>query len=60
MPGWVGVIAMWNPVSSTANATRELFGNPVPGGGSWIENHALLTAVVWALLITAVYQHLSR
>ena len=32
MPDWLGFIAMWNPVSSTANAIRELFGNPVPTG----------------------------
>ena len=28
MPGWLGVIAEWNPISSTINAARELFGNP--------------------------------
>jgi ABC-2 type transport system permease protein len=68
MPGWLGAIAMWNPVSSTANAIRELFGNPLPVGDSWIEQHALLMAVVWPLLVTAVflplavrrYQNLSR
>ena len=59
---------MWNPVSSTANATRELFGNPVPLGDSWIEQNAMLMAVVWPILITAIflplavrkYQRLSR
>ncbi|KNE83278.1 multidrug ABC transporter permease [Streptomyces fradiae] len=68
MPDWLGAVAMWNPVSSTANAIRELFGNPVPSGGSWIEQHALLMAVVWPLIVTAVflplavrrYQRLSR
>ncbi|NJP99942.1 ABC transporter permease [Streptomyces zingiberis] len=68
MPDWLGAVAMWNPVSSTANAIRELFGNPVPTGGSWIEQHALLMAVVWPALLTAVflplavrrYQRLSR
>lgn len=68
MPDWLGTIAMWNPVSSTATAIRELFGNPVASGGSWIESHALLMAVVWPLIITAVflplavraYQRLSR
>ncbi|MGW3295184.1 ABC transporter permease [Streptomyces xiamenensis] len=67
MPDWLGTIAMWNPVSATAGAIRELFGNPMPTGGSWIEENALLMAVVWPLLITAVvlplairkYQHLS-
>jgi ABC transporter DrrB family efflux protein len=68
MPEWLGFIAMWNPVSSTANATRELFGNRLPLGDSWIEQHALLMAVVWPVVITVVflpvavrrYQHLSR
>ncbi|MGP3951695.1 ABC transporter permease [Streptomyces sp. 7N604] len=68
MPDWLGAIAMWSPVSSTANAIRDLFGNPVPGGGSWIEGHALLMAVVWPVVITLVflplavrkYQNLSR
>ena len=27
MPGWLGTIAEWNPLSSTVTATRELFGN---------------------------------
>jgi len=68
MPDWLGFIAMWNPVSSTANAIRELFGNPVPVGESWIEQHAMLMALVWPILVTAVflplavrkYQRLSR
>ena len=46
---------MWNPVSSTANAVRELFDNPLAGGDSWIEQHALLGAIVWPVLITAVF-----
>ena len=28
MPGWLGTVAEWNPVSATASATREPFGNP--------------------------------
>lgn len=59
MPDWLGTIAMWNPVSSTANAIRELFGNPVPTGGSWIEQHALLAAVVWPIVITAIFLPLA-
>jgi ABC-2 type transport system permease protein len=59
MPEWLGTIAMWNPVSSTANAVRELFGNPVPTGTSWIEQNALLMAVVWPILITIVFLPLA-
>ncbi|WP_431980185.1 ABC transporter permease [Streptomyces qinglanensis] len=68
MPDWLGAVAMWNPVSATANAVRELYGNPLPTGGSWIEEHAELMAVVWPLALTAVFlplavrkfQHLGR
>jgi ABC-type multidrug transport system permease subunit len=59
MPDWLGAVAMWNPVSSTANAIRELYGNPVPTGDSWIEEHALLMAGVWPLIITAVFLPLA-
>jgi len=59
MPDWLGAIAMWNPVSATANAIRELFGNPLPLGDSWIEQQSLLMAVVWPLVITAVFLPLA-
>ncbi|PJE97638.1 multidrug ABC transporter permease [Streptomyces carminius] len=59
MPDWLGAVAMWNPVSSTANAVRDLFGAPAPTGGSWIEEHALLMAVVWPSALTAVFLPLA-
>ncbi|MEQ4208525.1 hypothetical protein [Actinopolymorpha sp. B9G3] len=59
MLDWLGAIAMWNPVSSTANAIRELFGNPVPTGGSWIEQNAALMAVAWPVLITVIFLPLA-
>lgn len=59
MPDWLGAIALWNPVSATATATRELFGNPVAGGGTWIEQNALLMAGLWPALITAVFLPLA-
>jgi ABC-2 type transport system permease protein len=59
MPEWLGTIAMWNPVSATANAIRELFGNPLPLGDSWIEQNSLMMAVVWPLVITAVFVPLA-
>ncbi|CAL9453374.1 MULTISPECIES: ABC transporter permease [unclassified Streptomyces] len=54
MPGWLGTLAAWNPLSSTASATRGLFGNEVASDGSWVQEHALLLAVAWPLAITAV------
>jgi ABC-2 type transport system permease protein len=59
MPAWLGTIAAWNPLSSTAAATRELFGNPGWGGDTWIAQHAMLMAVGWPLIIVAVFFPLS-
>ncbi|QUX29356.1 ABC transporter permease [Nocardiopsis akebiae] len=55
MPVWLGAVADWNPLSSTVAATRELFGNPGWGGESWIAQNAVLMAVVWPLVLTAVF-----
>ena len=36
MPGWLGAIAEWNPLSSTITATRQLFGNPGVRASGWL------------------------
>jgi ABC-2 type transport system permease protein len=54
MPDWLGTVAEWNPISSTITAARELFGNPGVGGSGWIADHAMLMAVVWPLVISAL------
>lgn len=59
MPGWLGTIAEWNPLSATGSATRELFGNPGLGGGSWPTEHAVALAVAWPLLLVAVFLPLA-
>jgi ABC-type multidrug transport system permease subunit len=59
MPGWLGTIAEWNPISSTATAVRELFGNPGFAGGSWVADHALLMAVAWPVALTLVFAPLA-
>jgi ABC-2 type transport system permease protein len=59
MPGWLGLLAEWNPLSATVSAVRDLFGNPGEGGGSWAAHHAALLAVLWPLLITAIFFPLS-
>lgn len=58
MPGWLSVLAEWNPVAGTVTAVRELFGAPV-GGSGWATENALLLAVVWPLVLTAVFAVLS-
>lgn len=55
MPRWLGAIAQWNPLSATAAAARDLFGNP----GTPIGSYSLLLAIVWPLLITAIFVPLS-
>ncbi|GIG00501.1 ABC transporter permease [Catellatospora citrea] len=54
MPSWLGAIAQWNPLSATAAASRDLFGNP-----GLVPDHAMLLAVLWPLLLTAIFLPLS-
>jgi ABC-2 type transport system permease protein len=59
MPAVVSTVAEWNPLSATAAATRALFGNPGWGGDSWVAQHPVLMALVWPLVIVAVFGPLS-
>ncbi|WP_433317629.1 ABC transporter permease [Micromonospora sp. CA-269861] len=59
MPAWLGAVAAWNPLSATVGATRELFGNPGWGGDSWAAQHYPWLAVVWPLVLVAVFLPLS-
>jgi ABC-2 type transport system permease protein len=46
-------------MSATVTANRELFGNPGLGGGAWVSENAFLMAIVWPILICAVFAPLS-
>lgn len=66
MPGWLGALAQWNPLSANVNAVRELFGNPVAGpagevapGTGWVVEHSVLAATDWPLLLLAIFVPLS-
>ncbi|WP_250556715.1 ABC transporter permease [Pseudonocardia lacus] len=61
LPGWLGPLADWNPISATVTAVRELFGNigPVAAQASWAERNAMLLAVAWPLVIVAVFLPLA-
>ena len=59
MPAWLGAIALWNPLSSTVTAARQLFGDPVGASSSWITSHANVMAIAWPLLLIAVFLPLS-
>ncbi|MFF1460515.1 ABC transporter permease [Streptomyces sp. NPDC058330] len=55
MPGRLGAVVEWNPMSATATAVRDLFGNPGGTGESWAAEHAGLLAVLWPLALIAVF-----
>ncbi|QSB05769.1 ABC transporter permease [Natronoglycomyces albus] len=59
MPGWLGALAQWNPISATAAATRELFGNPGFSGGSWVTDNSVLLAMLWPLVLLAIFVPLA-
>ncbi|HSJ22206.1 MAG TPA: ABC transporter permease [Nocardioidaceae bacterium] len=61
MPSWLRTIAEWNPVSSLAQACRELWGNAPAVGpdAAWPLQHPILMAVVWPLLLTAIFAPLA-
>jgi ABC-type multidrug transport system permease subunit len=59
MPAWLATVVEWNPLTTTATASRDLFGNPGSGSGSWMDRHALLMAIAWPLLLVAVFLPLS-
>jgi ABC-2 type transport system permease protein len=59
MPSWLGTIAQWNPLSATTSAIRQLFLNPGWQAGSWSSEHAMLLAIVWPVLLTAIFLPLS-
>ncbi|GAB3439910.1 ABC transporter permease [Streptomonospora sediminis] len=59
MPGWLGAIAAWNPLSATAAAIRELFGNPDWNAHSWAADHSAVLALGWPAVLTAVFLPLA-
>ncbi|MDA8371210.1 MAG: ABC transporter permease [Nocardiopsaceae bacterium] len=59
MPRWLRAIAEANPLSATATAARDLFGNPGFAGESWFAENAALLAVAWPILLVLVFLPLS-
>lgn len=59
MPGALGAIASWNPLSATATAIRELFGNPTWSSSSWVNENAPVLSVLWPVAVTAVFAPLA-
>jgi len=59
MPGWLAFLSQWNPVSATAAAARELFGNPTGITDGVLAEYAVLLAFAWPLALTLVFVPLS-
>ena len=59
MPDWLGAIAAWNPLSATATAARQLFGNPTGITEGPLADSAVWLAVGWPVVLTAVFLPLS-
>lgn len=59
MPAWLAVIAQLNPLTATALATRQLFANPSWPEAAWITENALLLALLWPVLLVAIFLPLS-
>ncbi|MFG1924243.1 ABC transporter permease [Cryptosporangium sp. NPDC048952] len=56
MPGWLRVIADWNPVSALGQAVRELCGNPIPvEASSWPLQHPVAATLIYSAVILAVF-----
>ena len=57
MPHWLRVMAEWNPVSSLAQAMRELWGNGGPAAASaqLPLHHPVLATILWSLALTAIF-----
>lgn len=59
MPAWLGAIAQWNPISATATAARELFGNPTGITTGWLADAAIPLAIAWPAVLLVVFVPLS-
>ncbi|MFF0222487.1 ABC transporter permease [Streptomyces sp. NPDC004629] len=55
LPGWLRVLAEWNPISAVTAALRDLFGNaPVPEGAAWPVAHPVAGSLAWSAALIAV------
>jgi ABC-2 type transport system permease protein len=62
LPGPLKVFAEWNPVSSVTQASRELFGNVLPGTpapDAWSLQNPVLYSLIWVAIILAVFVPLA-
>ncbi|GAA3936524.1 ABC transporter permease [Streptomyces gulbargensis] len=60
MPDHLRAVAEWNPISAVTTAVRVLFGNaPVPADAAWPVAHPVAGALLWSLVLVAVFAPLA-
>jgi ABC-2 type transport system permease protein len=61
MPGWLRLIANWNPVSALTAACRQLFGNPgaAVSHAAWPLEHPIVATIFWSVGLLVVFVSLS-
>jgi ABC-2 type transport system permease protein len=59
MPGWLAAIGTWNPLSATATAIRDLFGNPNWNAHNWATEHSVTLALIWPAMLTVIFLPLA-
>ena len=61
LPGVLKPIAEWNPVSTLAAATRDLWGNPNPyvSADGFPAQHPALLTVIWMVVVIAIFAPLG-
>ena len=62
LPGVLRTFAIWNPISSTTQAARNLFGNADPTGAAptaWPLAHPVVYTLLWSVVIVAVFAPLA-
>ncbi len=59
MPVWLRPVAELNPISATATAARQLFGNPTGATEGWFVDWAIPLAIGWPALLVLLFLPLS-
>jgi len=61
MPAWLRFIAEWNPVSSLAQACRDLWGNgdPALAEAAFPLQHPEIATIVWSIVLTLIFAPLA-
>jgi ABC-2 type transport system permease protein len=61
MPGWLRVLAEWNPLSAVTAASRRLFGSTVgtDADAAWPLVHPVVATLVWSAVLLAVFVPLA-